>query len=141
VVERCGRKHAVFSARARLAELVLIALVGFGSKGVALGEGFMMLCKNGRGTARSCSPSAGNAGLALGALGVQETGLERGDRAMLASNRSWGGVGSWSGGGGALIGEAGLPGVLPTPLARPGARRPALAKAGMEGEVGLRCLC
>jgi hypothetical protein len=72
---------------------------------------------------------------------VQESGPERGDRAVLASARSWGSVRSWSGGGGALIGEAGRPGMLPTPLARPGARRPALATAGMEGEVGLGCLC
>jgi hypothetical protein len=35
-VEHCGRKRVVFSARARLVELVLVALVGFGSKGVAL---------------------------------------------------------------------------------------------------------
>jgi hypothetical protein len=42
VVERCGQKRAVFSARAWLAELVLVALVSFGSKGVALGEGFTM---------------------------------------------------------------------------------------------------
>jgi hypothetical protein len=74
-------------------------------------------CRNMRGTARSCSPSAGNTGLALGTLGVQETGPERGDRVMLASAGSWGYVGSWSGGGGELIGEAGRPGVLPTPLA------------------------
>jgi hypothetical protein len=138
VVECCGRKHAVFSARARLVELVLIVLVGFGSKGLAQGEGFTMPCRNGRSTARSRSPLAGNAGLALG---VQETGPERGDRAVLASARSWGSVGSWSGGGGDLIGEAGQPGVLPTPLARPGARWPALATTGMEGEVRLRCLC
>jgi hypothetical protein len=71
---------------------------------------------------------------------ASETRPERGDRATLASARPWGSVGLWSGWGGALIGEAGRPGMLPTPLARPGARRLALAIAGMEGEVGLRGL-
>jgi hypothetical protein len=137
VVERWGQKRVVFSAHARLVELVLVALVGFGLEGLAWGEVLTMPCKNGRGMARSRSPSARNAGLALG---VQATVPERGDRATSASARSWGGVGSWSGGCGASIGEAGRPGVLPTPLARPGARRPALATARMEGEVGLRGL-
>jgi hypothetical protein len=141
VVERWGRKHAVFSTCAWLVELALVALVGFGSRGLARGEGLTMPCRNGRCTARSCSPSAGNAGLALGAPGVQETKPERGDRAMFALARSWGGVGSWSGGSGASIGEARRPGVLPMPLARPGARWPALATACMEGEVGPRGLC
>jgi hypothetical protein len=63
-----------------------------------------MPCRNGRGRARPRSPSAGNVGLALGA---QETRPERGDRAVLASAGSWGSVGSWSGGSGKLIGEAG----------------------------------
>jgi hypothetical protein len=97
VVERWGRKRAVFSARARLVELVLVALFGFGSEGLARGEVLTMPCRNGRSTARSRSPSAGNAGLALGAFGVQATVPERGDRATSASARSWGGVGSWSG--------------------------------------------
>jgi hypothetical protein len=114
VVERWGWKHAVFSVRAWLVKLALVALVGFGSRGLAWGEGLTMPCRNGRGMARSHSPSAGNAGLTLG---VQETVLERGDRVTFASARSWGGVGSWSGGSGASIGEAGRPGMLPTPLA------------------------
>jgi hypothetical protein len=141
VVEHWSRKRAGFSARARLVELALVALVGFGSRGLARGEGITMPCRNGRGTARSRSPSAGNTGLALGALGVQETMPERGDRAASASARSWGGVGSWSGGSGTSIGEAGRPGMLPTPLAQPGARRQALVTARMEGEVGHRGLC
>jgi hypothetical protein len=141
VVEHWGRKCAGFSACARLVELALVALVGFGSRGLARGEGLTMPCRNGHGTARSRSPSAGNARLALGALSVQETVPEQGDRATFASARSWGSVGSWSGGSGASIGEAGQPGVLPTPLARPGARRLALATACMEGEVGSRGLC
>jgi hypothetical protein len=131
VVERWGWKRAGFSARERLVELTLVALVGFGSRGLARGEGLTMPCRNGCGTARSRSPSARNAGLALGALGVQETVPERGDRATFASARSWGGVGSWSGGSGTSIGEAGRLGVLPTPLAQLGARRPALATACM----------
>jgi hypothetical protein len=141
VVERWSQKRAGFSARAWLVELSLVALVGFGSRGLAQGEGLTMPCRNGRGTARSRSPSAGNTGLALGALGVQETVPEQGDRAAFASARSWGGVGSWSGGSGTSIGEAGRPGVLPTPLARPGARQPALVTARMEGKVGYRGLC
>jgi hypothetical protein len=141
VVKHCGRKRAIFSACARLVELVPVALVGFGSEGLALGEGVTVPCKNVCGMARSRSPLAGNVGLALGALGVQETRPERGDRAVLTSSGSWGSVGSWSGGSGALIGEAGRSGVLPTPLARPGARRPTLVTRGREGEVGLGCLC
>jgi hypothetical protein len=141
VVECWRLKHACFSAHAWLIKLVLVALVGFGSRGLARGEGLMMPCRNGCGTARPCSPSAGNTGLALGALGVQVTVPERGDRAAFASSRSWGGVGSWSGGSGTSIGEAGRSGVLPMPLARPGARRPALVTARMEGEVGHRGLC
>jgi hypothetical protein len=141
VVERWSRKRAGFSARAWLVELALIALVGFGSRGLARGEGLTMPCRNGRGMAWSCSPSAGNKGLALGALGMQETMPERGDRAASASARSWGGVGSWSGGSGTSIGEAGWPGVLPTPLARLGTRQPALVTARMEGEVGHQGLC
>jgi hypothetical protein len=117
VVEHWSRKRAGFSARARLVELVLIALVGFGSRGLAWAEGLTMPCRNGHGTSRSRSPSAGNMGLALGALGVQATVPERGDRAAFASTRSWGGVGSWSGGSGASIGEARWPGMLPMPLA------------------------
>jgi hypothetical protein len=138
-VERWGRKRAVFSVCARLVELALVTLVGFGSRGLARGEGLTMPCRNGHYTARSHSPSARNAGLALSALGVQETVPERGDRVKFASAWSWGGVGLWSGGSGASIGEARRSGVLPTPLARPGARRPALATACMEGEVGLWC--
>jgi hypothetical protein len=65
---------------------------------------------------------------------------ERGDRATFALARSWGGVGSGSGGSGASIGEAGRLGMLPTPLAQPGACRPALVIARMKGEVGHRGL-
>jgi hypothetical protein len=110
VVEHWSQKRAGFCACARLVELVLVALVGFGSRGLARGEGLTMPCRNGRGTARSRSPSAGNMGLALGALGVQATMPKRGDRVAFASARLWGGVGSWSGGSGASIGEAGRPG-------------------------------
>jgi hypothetical protein len=70
VVEHWSQKRACFSARARLVELALVTLVGFGSRGLARGEGLMMPCSNGHGTARSHSPSAGNTGLALGALGM-----------------------------------------------------------------------
>jgi hypothetical protein len=141
VVERWGQKRAGFSARARLVELVCVALVGFGSEGFAWSEVLTMPCRNGCGAARSRSPSVGNAGLALGALGGQATVPERGDRATPASARSWAGVGSWSGGCGVSIGEAGRPGVLSMTLARPDALRPALATARMEGEVELWGLC
>jgi hypothetical protein len=86
---------------------------------------------------------AGNAGLALGALGalgVQVTGPERGDRAVLVVVRSWAGVGSWNGGCGASIGEGGRLGVLHKLLALSGARRPAWVTTGAEGEVGLQGL-
>jgi hypothetical protein len=69
VVEHWGQKRAVFSVRARLVELALVALVGFGSEGLARGEGLTMPCRNGRGMARSCSPLSGNVGLTLGNLG------------------------------------------------------------------------
>jgi hypothetical protein len=141
VVEHCGQKRAVFNARAQLVELFPVTLAGFGLEGLALGEGVMVPCRNVCGTAQLRSSSARNAGLALGALSVQETRPERGDRAVLASAGSWGSIGSWSGGSGELIGEAGRPGMLPMPLARPGARRPTLVTRGREGEVGLGCLC
>jgi hypothetical protein len=51
-------------------------------------------------------------GLAPGALGLQATGPERGDRAMLMAVWSGKATGSWSGGVGELIDEAGRPGVL-----------------------------
>jgi hypothetical protein len=76
VGEHWSRKHVGFSARARLVELALVALVSFGSRGLARGEGLTMPCRNGCGMAQSRSPLAGNTGLALGALGVQETMLE-----------------------------------------------------------------
>jgi hypothetical protein len=99
-------------------ELVFVALVGYGLDGLALGEEVTVPCRYTLGTARSRSCSARNARLAPGALGMQETGPEQRDRAALGSAWSWGRVGSQSGGSGELIGEAGRPGVLPTPLAK-----------------------
>jgi hypothetical protein len=72
----------------------------------------MVSCWNGRGTARFHSPSAGNVGFAPGALGLQATGPEQGDRAVPVAVWSGKATGSWSGGVGELIGEAGRPGVL-----------------------------
>jgi hypothetical protein len=57
-------------------------------------------------------PRLGTQGLAPGALGLQATGPERGDRAVLVAVWSGSATGSWSGGVGELIGEAGRPGVL-----------------------------
>jgi hypothetical protein len=57
-------------------------------------------------------PSARNAELALGALGSQAAGPERGDRAALAVVWSGASTGSCSGGASKAIGEAGRPGVL-----------------------------
>jgi hypothetical protein len=105
----------MFRSCAQLVELVCVALVGFGSEGVARREVLTMPCRHVRGTARACSPSAGNVGLALGVLGSQVTGPEHGDRAALTA--VWLGVvvGSWSGGASKAIGEAGRPGVLSRP--------------------------
>jgi hypothetical protein len=77
----------------------------------------------------------------LGALGVQGTRSKRRDRAVLGSAWSWGRVRSLSGGSGELVGEVGRPGVLSTPRASSGARRPTLATRGMEGEVGFEGHC
>jgi hypothetical protein len=74
-----------------------------------------MLCRYVCGMARACSPSAGNAGLALGVLGSWATGPEQGDRAALAAVWSGAIVGSWSGGASKAIGEAGWPGVQSRP--------------------------
>jgi hypothetical protein len=57
-------------------------------------------------------PRLGTWGLAPGALGSQATWPERGDRAVLAAVWSGSATGSWSGGVGELIGEAGRLGVL-----------------------------
>jgi hypothetical protein len=73
-------------------------------------------CRAGMGMARLSfiCPRLGTRGLALGALGLQATGPERGDRAVAVLAAVWSGkaTGSWSGGVGELIGEAGRPGVL-----------------------------
>jgi hypothetical protein len=53
--------------------------------------------------------------LALGVLGSQATGPERGDRAALVAVWSGAVIGSWSGGASKAIGEAGRPGVLSRP--------------------------
>jgi hypothetical protein len=76
-------------------------------------------CRAGMGVARLgfIRPRLGTWGLAPGALGLQATGPERGDRAMLAAVWSGKATRSWSGGVGELIGEAGRPGVLHKPLA------------------------
>jgi hypothetical protein len=86
-------------------------------------------------------PRLGMLGLAPGALGLQATGPERGDRAVLAAVWSGEATWSWSGGVGELIGKVGRPGVLHKLLALAGARRPAWVTTGAEGEVGLQCLC
>jgi hypothetical protein len=57
-------------------------------------------------------PRLGTRGLTPGALGLQATGPERGDRAVLVAVWSGKATGSWSGGVGELIGEVGRPGVL-----------------------------
>jgi hypothetical protein len=77
-VRRWARKHAVFRSCARLVELVYVALVGFGSDRVEHGEGGTMPCRYERCTTRFHPSSAGNAELALGALGSQATVPERG---------------------------------------------------------------
>jgi hypothetical protein len=71
-------------------------------------------CRAGMGVARLgfIRPQLGTRGLALGALDLQAIGPERGDRAVLAAVWSGKATGSWSGGVGELIGEAGWPGVL-----------------------------
>jgi hypothetical protein len=66
-------------------------------------------------------PRLGTLGLAPGALGLQATRPEQGDRAVLAAVWSWEATGSWSGRVDELIGEAGRPGVLHKLLARSGA--------------------
>jgi hypothetical protein len=75
-VYRCGQGRAFFRAQARLVELVLDALVGFGSKGVVLGEGGMVPCWNGRGMH----------GSVLFALGWER--WARSGRSQLAGNRA-----------------------------------------------------
>jgi hypothetical protein len=57
-------------------------------------------------------PRLGTRGLAQGALSLQATGPERGDRVVLAAVWSGKVTGSWSVGVGEFIGEAGRPGVL-----------------------------
>jgi hypothetical protein len=57
-------------------------------------------------------PRLGTPGLAPGTLGLQATGPERGDRAVLAPVWSGKVTGLWSGGVGEFIGKAGRPGVL-----------------------------
>jgi hypothetical protein len=71
-------------------------------------------CRAGMGAARLVfiRPRLGTRGLAPGALGLQATGPERGDRAVLVAVWSGKATGSWSGGVGELIGEAGRLGVL-----------------------------
>jgi hypothetical protein len=100
-------------------------------------------CRAGMGVARLglIRPQLGTLRLAPGALGLQVTGPERGDMAVLVAVWSGEATGSWSGGVGELIGEGGRPGVLHKLLALSGARRSAWVTTGAEGEVGLRCLC
>jgi hypothetical protein len=76
-------------------------------------------CCVGMGAARLVfvSPRLGTRGLALGALGSQATGPERGDRAALAAVWLGAVIGSWSGGVSEVIGEAGRQGVLQKLLA------------------------
>jgi hypothetical protein len=71
-------------------------------------------CHAGMGAARLgfIRPRLGTRGLAPGALGLQATGPERGDRAVLAAVWSGKATGLWIGGVGELIGEAGRPGML-----------------------------
>jgi hypothetical protein len=71
-------------------------------------------CRAGMGTAWLVfiRPRLGTRGLAPGALGLQATGPEQGDRVVLAAVWLGKATGSWSGGVGELIGEAGRPGVL-----------------------------
>jgi hypothetical protein len=57
-------------------------------------------------------PRLGTRGLTPGTLGSQATGPERGDRAVLMAVWSGSATGSWGGGVGELIGEAGRLGVL-----------------------------
>jgi hypothetical protein len=76
-------------------------------------------CRVGTGAARLIFvlPQLGTRGLAPGALGSQATGPEQGDRAALAAVWSGAVTGSWSGGVGEVIGEAGRPSVLQKLLA------------------------
>jgi hypothetical protein len=71
-------------------------------------------CRAGMGAAQLgfIRPQLGTRGLAPGALVLQATGPERGDRAVLAAVWSGKATGSWSGGVEELIGEAGWPGML-----------------------------
>jgi hypothetical protein len=71
-------------------------------------------CRAGMGAAwlSLIRPRLGMRGLAPGALGLQATGPERGDRAVLAAVWSGRATGLWSGGVGELIGEVGRLGVL-----------------------------
>jgi hypothetical protein len=71
-------------------------------------------CRAGMGVARLgfIRPRLGTRRLAPDALDLQAIGPERGDRAVLAAVWSGKATGSWSGGVGELIGEAGQPGVL-----------------------------
>jgi hypothetical protein len=86
-------------------------------------------------TARFHPSSAGNAGLALGALGSQATGPERGDRAALAVVWSGASTGSCSGGASNAIGEVGRPGVLSKLPAHLSVHRSAWSTTGEEGGV------
>jgi hypothetical protein len=76
-------------------------------------------CRVGTGAARLVFilPRLGMWGLAPGALGSQATGPEQGDRAALTAVWSGNATGSWSGGVGEAIGEAGRPGMLQKLLA------------------------
>jgi hypothetical protein len=134
-VKHWARKCAVYRSCARLVQLVYVALVGFGSEGVARREVVTMPYRDVCGAARSRSPSAGNAGLALGALGSQATGPERGDRAALAVVWSGASTGSCSGGASNAIGEVGRPGVLSKLPAHLSVHRSAWSTTGEEGGV------
>jgi hypothetical protein len=132
---RWARKRAVFSLPARLDELVRVAPVGFGlDEGVQV-KGDTMPRRYELCTTRFHPSSAGNAGLALGALGSQATGPERGDRAAPAVVWSGASTGSCSGGASKAIGEVGRPGVLSKLPAHLGAHRSAWSTTGAEGRV------
>jgi hypothetical protein len=93
-VNHWARKRAVFRSCAQLVMLVCVALVSFGSDGVVQGKGGTVPCRYEHLTTRSHPSSAGNVELALGALGSQATGPERGlgGRQRMA----WAAAGDWA---------------------------------------------
>jgi hypothetical protein len=132
---RWARKRAGFSRSARLVELVCVALLGFGSDGGVQVKGDTMPRRYKLCTTRFHPSSAGNAGLALGALSSQATGPERGDRAACAAVWSGASTRSWSGGASKAIGEVGRQGVLSKLLVHLGVHRSAWSTTGAEGRV------